>query len=224
MIETERRQAERQERNVRFISYLRHLIPDDEQRDGGETSRKRAVLAQLRRGLGKEPGIVPDMYPHVESFLPLQASAEDEAPYYLVAALFAWHPKDWIGDRWRTNLGASLAQLRRKQAVERNTAVEPGDSTERRFVAMLSSTREDLAYHLRQMIGLLRTKEVPVNWLQLLPDIQDWNADSRFVQRRWASAFWGQTVSDQPTDATSGSNIPEGQQTTGNNSATDQES
>lgn len=188
--------TERRGRDARFIEYLRGLVEREEL----------AALAALRRGLGKEPGAAPEMYPYVVPFLPERSTIYHEAPYYLVAALFAWHQQDWPSDdSYRSNLGASLARLRWEQARERGDgAPEQGDSTERRFVALLSSTRDDLPYHLRQMIGLLRTKEVRVNWLQLLYDIRFWD-DDRSVQRRWASAFWGQTATDQSTDTPSGS-------------------
>jgi|GEM_PF-233401 len=211
MMTTHEQRAEQQARNERFIRNLRRLMPtDDEQRDNWEESRNRAILAQLRRGLGKEPGSVPDMFSHVEYIFPVDLPSEDEDPYYLVAALFAWHQKDWpSNDTYRSNLGASLAELRWKQTADRGeTVLEQGDSTERRVVALLNSTRADLPYHLRQMIGLLRTKEVRVNWLQLLADIQDWDTGWRnnrghSVQQRWASAFWSQTALEQPTDTTS---------------------
>jgi CRISPR system Cascade subunit CasB len=190
MSTTQPSRTERHEPDAAFIHYLRGLVEREEL----------AALAALRCGLGKEPGTAPEMYPCVVPFLPRQPRAVQEIAYYLVAALFAWHQKDWPSDDRFTNLGASLAQLRWEQARERGETPEHGDSTERRFVALLTSTREDLPYHLRQMIGLLRTKEVPVNWLQLLFDIQRWDADSRIVQRRWASAFWGHAAPEQPSN------------------------
>lgn len=194
MTTRESRPTEQQTREGRFVGYLHSLVEREEL----------AALAALRRGLGKEPGTAPEMYPYVVPFVG-DITPTQQAPYYLVAALFAWHQKDWPSDdpqrdnRNRNNLGASLARLRQEQARDRGDAVpDQGDSTERRFVAMLSSSREDMPYHLRQMIGLLRTKEVPVNWLQLLYDIRFWDSDdSRIVQQRWASAFWSQTTPDQ---------------------------
>ncbi len=215
MTTTEPHRTERQGLETRFIDFLRGLVDREE----------RAELAALRRGLGKEPGTTPEMYPYVVPFLPKQPRANQEAAYYLVAALFAWHQKHTNDDRY-TNLGASLADFRWQQTVDRGEKeVQQGDSTERRFVAMLSSTREDLPYHLRQMIGLLRTKEVPVNWLQLLSDIQHWDDDTRRdryyrnVQRRWATAFWGNTSVAAATDDST-SNID---QSTDTESDTDEE-
>lgn len=66
---------------------------------------------------------------------------------------------------------------------------EPG--VERRFVALLNCHRDDLPAHLRHAVGLLKSKEIPVDWAELLHDILRWDSESRSVQRAWARAFWG---------------------------------
>jgi CRISPR type I-E-associated protein CasB/Cse2 len=63
-----------------FITYLESLRED------------RGALAALRRGLGQPPGTAREMYPYVVRWLPAEASAQREAAYFLVAALFAYHP------------------------------------------------------------------------------------------------------------------------------------
>lgn len=187
-------------RDAGFIEFLRKLTDEpDELTDEstpsatGQERKNVAALAALRRGLGKEPGTAPEMYPYVVPFLPDGSRPRQEMAYYLVASLFAWHQKDWSGAD-APGLGGSLARLRLKQAEDRNMSVELGDSVERRFVALLNTGRNDLSDHLRQMIGLLRSSDIPVNWLRLLQDIQGWESPSRRVQRRWASEFWGRDL------------------------------
>jgi CRISPR type I-E-associated protein CasB/Cse2 len=105
---------------------------------------------------------------------------------YAIAALFAMHPVMWDGvegGRWRCNFGASMRRLRE---------VTASDGPERRMVALLNSDADNLAEHLRRIVALLRSEDVPVDWSQLTYDLLAWNYPSREVQRRWASAFWGQ--------------------------------
>ncbi len=154
-----------------FIEYLERLRDQE----------ARAVLAALRRGLGKPPGTVPEMYPYVVPFVQGLSRNQEEARY-LVASLFAWHQLSWKGEN-TGNLGASCARLAR--------AVPDSDSVERRFVALLNCRSDDLPVQLRQIIGLLKTREIPILWSKLLTDIQYWNHENRRVQRRWANAFWG---------------------------------
>lgn len=152
-----------------FITYLELLRQD------------RGALAALRRGLGQPPGTVADMYPYVVRYLNEQASASEEAAYYLIAALFAYHPQEG----GTGNLGRSFAQALDRSPNADNTAIE------RRFTALLAAHPDDLDLYLRQAVGFLRSKEIPINWHQLLHDVLAWGHPDRIVQRNWARSFWG---------------------------------
>lgn len=161
------------DRHQRFVASLEALV---ERQDRG-------ALAALRRGLGKEPGQVADLYRYVFPWLPETTSPREEDAYVLVAALFAWHQRSWHprADEGRSNLGASFARL---------MAADGSPSVEQRFVALLNCHADDLADHLRAAVSLLKAKEIPIDWAQLLSDIQCWHWESRAVQREWARAFW----------------------------------
>jgi CRISPR system Cascade subunit CasB len=153
----------------------------------------RATLAALRRALGKPVGQAPEAYPFVTPLLPRREGSHyrdqdesDEMIYYMVAALFAFHPRNWPMEEstpWRTNFGASMARLK-------NESVERSAGTERRFVALLNSPFAELEDHLRHALSLLKSKDISVDWLQLVGDLRKWDFDDRAVQRAWARAFW----------------------------------
>jgi CRISPR system Cascade subunit CasB len=147
-----------------FVRHLRELAERQE----------RGSLAALRKGLGQEPGTVAAMYSVVVPHLP-EGSASDDWRYYLIGALFAWHPSGTGSG----NLGEHFGRLKGLS-----------DSIERRFVALLAAHRDDLPDHLRQAIGLLKSKEVPVNWDRLFRDLRHWDHADRFVQRAWARSFY----------------------------------
>lgn len=134
----------------------------------------RAALAALRRGLGQKPGEAPGMFPYVVHF----AQDWNEADIYMIASLFALHPSSTKFG----NMGHHLRALAR----------EIGDdaSTERRFVQLLRMRRDALEPRLRQHISILKSKDIPVHWHQLFRDLRNWDHPKRFVQRRWAGAFW----------------------------------
>ena len=73
---------------------------------------------------------------------------------------------------------------------------EKSPSIEKRFVALLNSDEEDLPNHLRQIISLLKSKEAPINWSQLLFDIKNWDNERVNVQRHLANGFWGNTSTE----------------------------
>src|SRR5918912_413229 len=154
----------------RFIRSLEQLYADED----------RGALADLRRGLGKPPGVAMEMHPYVVPFT-RELSRSQENAFYTVAALFGLYPREsWRrGEKEKfSNLGASLKFLKKDSG-----------GVERRFVALLNCRAEDLPAHLRQVIGLLKTNDLPVDWAQLLRDVIHWDYDEA-VQRNWARAFW----------------------------------
>ena len=158
----------------RLIRYLRGL---------NKPPQNRAALANLRRGLGKPPKSVMEMYPYLGQFLYNDSKHNYETAVFIVAALFAYYP-DAPGNAG--NLGDSIRRMK-----------DDSDSIEKRFVALLNAEAEDLPYYLRQIIGLLKSKEIAVNWNQLFRDIKNWNSDKRYVQTAWARSFWGNFSSDK---------------------------
>ena len=164
-----------QNKDYRFVSFLQ------------ENAEDRAMLAALRRGLGQEPGQVIGMYPYVErrEFAPNRYEAEF---YYMVAALFALHPVSAECGNMGTHLRAYAG------------ATDNYEATERRFVRLLRMRRESMEPHLRQHISMLKSKDIKVNWHELITDLRFWNYDERRVQRRWARAFWGSAQSNSETE------------------------
>lgn len=154
------------EKTYPFIEYLESLCDD------------RGALAALRRGLGQPPGTVASMYPYVVPWLP--ASRHSESAYYLVAALFAFHP----AEGGEGNMGSHFHFARAREPGSDDVALE------RRFTTLLAAHPDDLPTYLRQAVGFLRSKEVPVNWHQLFHDLQRWAYEDRPVQKDWARAFW----------------------------------
>jgi len=163
----------------RFVGYLEALRERED----------RGALAALRRGLGKPPGTVAGMHPLVVPRLPPRAHRAEEDLYYLVASLFAYHDKPG----GEGNMGATFRRV--WEAAERS------DSVEQRFMALLESHREDVPHHLRQAVGLAKSKETPVDYRQLLADLRYWDHPDRFVQRNWARDFWaGHDAATEPAD------------------------
>jgi len=167
----------------RFIQYLGWLL--EESKDG------RASMANLRRGLGKPAAMAYEMDRHILPRLPEGASAKQEEAYYLVAALFAyWHQGKDKAEDGEGNLGRSLRHLAERYIADGVSPDEAEKRLEKRLNALLSAHSDDLPKHLRHIIGLLKSKDVPLNWLRLLCDVQNWDAENRFAQHAWAKGFW----------------------------------
>ena len=146
----------------RFVGHLEALAKRED----------RGALANLRRGLGKPPGSSAGMMPLLVPYLP--EDVREHWAYFLVGSLFALHPESARGG----NMGTTFRGL--------------GDheSAQKRFVALLDSHVDDLGERLRHTIALARSKEVAVNYRQLLDDVLRWNHPDRTVQLAWARQYW----------------------------------
>ena len=126
------------------------------------------------------------MYRYVVPWLPEDAPYGRQAAYYLVAALFGYHP----AEGGTGNMGDHFARARDVQRDD--TAIE------RRFTTLLAAHVDDLPFYLRQAVSYLRSEEIPVNWHRLLSDVQAWGHPDRYIQRQWAEGFWRRI--DKPTE------------------------
>jgi CRISPR system Cascade subunit CasB len=165
-------------RQKAFVGYLLNLA-----KEGRED---RGALADLRSGLGKEPGEMAGVHKHVVPYLP--EAKWDDRWYYVTATLFGLFPKHQKG----RSLGAAFRPLRSKS-----------DSMEARFVALLNAHADDLADHLRHVVSLLKSNEQPLDWFQLLDDLLQWDHPEGQVELRWARDFYKSNAEQtgSPTDA-----------------------
>ena len=151
-----------------FIAALNALERDDD----------RGTLAKLRRGLGKEFGLAPQRDGWVLVHLPPSLNDFQVDNACLIASLFARHSEPG----GQGTLGAAFCRLA--------DAAAGADSVERRFHVLLESDSEDLPDRLRHAVSLLKSKDIAINWLQLLGDVLWWNTERHHVQRRWSRDFW----------------------------------
>lgn len=160
------------EEKYAFVTYLESLVED------------RGKMAALRRGLGQPPGTCAVMYPIVAPRIPRDCMRIEENRYYILSSLFGAHPLS-------TASGNMGDHLRKASGAELSPAVE------RRFMNLLETHWEDLPDQLRQTVSFLKSKQEPINWHQLFDDLKHWSHPDRYVQRRWANAFWGMQKSDE---------------------------
>jgi len=148
-----------------------------------EHREDRALMASLRRGLRYKGGYSAEVGRVIQSRLSQDAPLWLESAYALIAPLFALHPLEGGSG----NMGNHFRGL-----------CEPGQdipsNIERRFMVLLSSGRDEIDDSLRQAISLLKSKQVPVNWDELIQNMIDWkhpNSERRDrVQKDWARKFW----------------------------------
>jgi CRISPR system Cascade subunit CasB len=147
--------------------------------EGLRDAKDRAALGRLRRGLGKKMG-TPEMFPYVVPYLP--DSVRERGLFFLVASLFALHPQ-------KSPRGTSLGNVFKR-------IWEGSESIEKRFTNLLSADFDDIGGHLRQAVSLAKSRDVPIDYHQLLHDLKYWDHPDRFIQFAWAHDFWGREKED----------------------------
>jgi CRISPR type I-E-associated protein CasB/Cse2 len=94
----------------------------------------------------------------------------------------------------------------RQSALARGRDAPQPPSIHERFRTLLDAELEidgtgELAYRLRGLVRMCVAADVPIDVIQLAHDLRGWRAESRYVQERWARAFYGQPwqVADNQT-------------------------
>jgi len=81
-----------------------------------------------------------------------------------------------------------------------------------RFRAILSADKGDaLAYRLRQAVRLIRSKNQPIDFDELLIHLLNWEHSSKWVQREWAKGYYQGFIDqvEKPEDIDESENEPE---------------
>ena len=144
--------------------------------------------ARLKRNAGNTLNEARNVYDVF--FTALSYGVSNDTPtqnnFFLIATLFALgtHRNDPTASNPPRNLGASL----RLERLERGT--DKAGSLDKRFNALLDVDREQLPFRLRQIVSLLASRTIAIDWVQLLRDVRRWEQPERSVQRYWAEAYY----------------------------------
>lgn len=158
----------------------------------------KAELAVMRRGVGQKPGDDPNLWGMLFQTLPEELengrSAEPSRPewaIYTALTLYALHQQGRDLTRENMNdpersLGKSVAQL----AIRTPDGL---DAIRRRFNVMAtSSDMEELTWHLRGVIQLLKKESIPLDYAGLAKNLYAYQAIERraSVRLQWGRDFF----------------------------------
>lgn len=153
-------------------------------------------LAALRRGVGREAGGVPEMWPYYVSVVderhltgrdrgwqpPMALQAEHHA-----LTLFGFHQQSQASPMHREGIGLGAAVLALRQSGRFSE-----EAVDRRFAQAATATSlTELAQHLRGLVSQMRGDAQPIDYSRLVEDLADWSrphAQSR-ARRRWGGQY-----------------------------------
>ena len=173
-----------------------------------EESYVRATLAKLRRGVGKHPGSMPDIWDFTLMDLPEELLSKSGEPTsgewaaHLSLSLFALHQQSHdIRQKPMSATGGTLGSAVRTLVIKRGEASE--DAIKRRFnMVVTSDNPEELAHHLRGLIQLLRSESISLDYPRLAEDLYwfqlpDWRDGIRL---RWGQDYYSYNRKDEEKD------------------------
>ena len=112
-----------------------------------------------------------------------QDSNVRESTTYLIGALFALHD----APNGKGNMGGHFRAMCSEGG-------DPPPNVERRFMSLLACDADDFDVALRQAVMLLKSKNVPIDWHQLIRDAMRWKGSDAArrdqVRKWWARSFW----------------------------------
>lgn len=160
-------------------------------------SATRASLARLRRGIGKTPGSMPELWETTLKDLSPNLMGDGEAPsrvewaVHTALTLYALHQqgKD-LKLQCMSQKGESLGTALRK-LIGNDEEVEK--RIKRRFDATLTAaSMEELSHHLRGLIQLLKAKSLPMDYPALTEDLYwlQFPSANDSVRLRWGRDFY----------------------------------
>jgi CRISPR system Cascade subunit CasB len=166
-------------------------------------SAVRAILANLRRGVGKKPGSIPILWSIILDGLPGELTGKEIEPTYgewaayTTLTLFALHQqgKDILTQcmsKEEETLGLALRKLVQSEDEEKRV--------KRRFdAAATAESLEELSHHLRGLIQLLKAKDIPLDYPALASDLFYFQfSDVRdTVRLRWGHDFYRLSRNEQ---------------------------
>lgn len=170
-----------------FVSCLEQMFSESRADGTDNKMLNRAGRAILKRNAGKTLAESHRALPVFFSLNPPELWQDEQLDGHECAWLVATLYCSMKGRR-----GASLADELRFVADRDDKARRPG--LERRMAHLLECrTNEELAFRLRQITKLLESQKRGLDWRQLLKDLTNWYHPERFVQKRWANAFFRTT-------------------------------
>lgn len=201
--------------NTRHSHYWDRFVTDDG-RWKGEKRPPGEDLAALRRGLGREPGTVPEMWTFHQVAVPEDQAKRGwlsglyEAEHYALT-LFAVHQQSsgpTSAPVHKPGVGVGTA-LRALHASRGGAGAEASKAIDRRFyAAVTANTRAEVAHHLRGLIRMLRsrTTSVALDYTQLVQDLRAWDFPE---QRDRVRRAWGLQYHSSADDPSPASETPE---------------
>ncbi len=158
----------------------------------------RAELANMRRGIGKKPGELPELWGMLFGDLPENLLGTTREPsraewaIYSALTLFALHqqgnsPKTHPMHKEKESLGKAVRRLAPIRETDEFKRIQ-----RKLHIAAVSDDMDELAYRLRGLVQLMRSECIPLDYVQLATDFYWYQMPEQIpaVRLQWGRDFY----------------------------------
>lgn len=150
----------------------KHIVSKIEYiRSNYDTGAGRRLMANLRHGIGKRPGDIPELWGMIFDSLPAELMGRNKASnaewaVYTALTLYALHQQgnDTYMNQRDMSVGRATSRLvKNEEDIKR--------ILNRLNLVVTSVSPEDLAYHLRGVVQLLKSENIPLDYARLAKEL-----------------------------------------------------
>lgn len=160
----------------------------------------KAMFADLRRGVGHEPGALPQLFGTILMDLPENLMSQSGVPtkaewsVYMALTLYAMHQQgfDAKSRPMHTDENVSMGTALAKMAKVSEDANAEGRMLQKLQAFATSVDMKEAFQHLKSMIQLLGSKGIAVNYVVLSADLYEFQftEEKNHVNLRWGQDFY----------------------------------
>jgi CRISPR system Cascade subunit CasB len=179
-----------------------------------QESGGKVALANLRRGIGKAPGELPELWPLTLEGLPKDLQSRNGEPTWgewaahAALTLYALHQQ---GEQTRCASGAdiSLGKALHRLCQKADNPEQKQKAVKRRFdAAATAESFGELTHHLRGLVQLLKQETEPLDYPRLagemyqffLPETQESSDAWNRVRLRWGQDFYAPLTNNEQSE------------------------
>ena len=180
---------------------LRQITRLEKQRND---SQGRAALAHLRRGIGHAPGELPLLWGSFLSGLPEELCSSSGTPshaewaIYTALTLYALHQQGKTDSMQAEGVSLGNAALR----LAGGSDEEQQRIWRRLNLVAQADDMQEMSYRLRQLVTLLKTNGIGLDYALLASDLFEYQYDSSAnrVRLRWGQDFFRRNNNEEDHD------------------------
>lgn len=166
-----------------------------------EESSSKARLAQLRRGIGKKPGELPELWGSFLNNLSEELMSKNNEPSYAEWAIYTaltlfslhqqGHSEPMHAEGKENHFGRAVRKLVHNEDDEENIR-------KKLSIAARSDDMTELSYHLKTIVKLLENNDIKLDYVDLAKDLYGFQFESNVdeVRLKWGQDFYYKAKTD----------------------------